>query len=175
MNTVLTKSFFKRSAPIVAQELLGKYLVRKGAGKETILMITETEAYEGPCDTASHAHAGKTRRNTPMFADAGIFYVYLCYGMYWMLNVVTGEEGYPAAVLIRGTEGVKGPGRVTKYLSINKNFTGEPASRKTGLWFEDRGTKIQRWVIKRTPRIGVEYAGKKWAKKPWRFVLFKKI
>ena len=88
-----------------------------------------------------------------------------------MLNVVTGKERYPAAVLIRGVEGAEGPGRVTKHLSINKKFNDRAASSGTGLWFEDRGVKIVGRAIKKTPRIGVSYAGEKWAKKPWRFTL----
>ena len=171
MKKILTKNFFNRPAPVVAQDLLGKYLVRKHGRTEAALMITETEAYEGWRDKASHASRGKTARNEPMFGGAGVFYVYLCYGMHWMLNVVTGEEGYPAAVLIRGVREEAGPGRLTKRLAIDRKFNKKPASPKTGLWFEDRGVEISRRDIQKTPRIGVAYAGEKWAAKKWRFVL----
>ena len=171
MKKILTKNFFNRPAPVVAQDLLGKYLVRKHGRTEAALMITETEAYDGWRDKASHASRGKTARNEPMFGGAGVFYVYLCYGMYWMLNVVTGDEGYPAAVLVRGAEEGKGPGRLTKRLAIDKRFNEKPASQKTGLWFEDRGVEVPLRALQKTPRIGVAYAGEKWARKKWRFVL----
>ncbi len=179
MRVVLKQQFFNRPAPVVALDLLGKYLVRKRKGSkgekgEIASMITETEAYDGWRDKASHASRGQTARNAPMFGTAGIFYVYLCYGMYWMLNVVTGKKGYPAAVLIRGVmgeKGIRGPGRLTRHLSIDKRFNGKPASLKTELWFEDRGVNVPPRMIQKTPRIGVAYAGEEWASKPFRFVL----
>ena len=131
-------------------------------------MITETEAYVGPEDKASHAHRGKTSRNAPMFGPAGRWYVYFTYGMHWMLNIVTGRKDYPAAVLIRGVEGISGPGRVTKKLKIDKRFNNKSASQRVGLWIEDHEIKIKKSKIKRLPRVGVDYAGK-WAKKPLRF------
>ena len=170
MRIVLKKSFFKRYTPVVAKELLGKYLVRRIGKKETAFIIIETEAYDGSEDKASHASRGKTMRNAPMFEDAGIFYIYLCYGTHWMLNVVTGDKGYPAAVLIRGIDGIGGPARLTKNLSIGKSFNKKLAIPKDKLWFEDRGIKIDSHQIKKLPRVGVAYAGEKWAKKPWRFI-----
>jgi DNA-3-methyladenine glycosylase len=109
-----------------------------------------------------------TKRNAVMFGPAGHWYVYLCYGMHWMLNIVTGAEGQPAAVLIRGAGEFVGPGRVTRGLGIDKAFDGLSATRVTGLWFEV-GEPISRKQIMRTPRIGVGYAGE-WAKKPLRFI-----
>lgn len=159
---------------MVAKELLGKYLVRRIGKKETALMIMETESYDGWEDRASHASRGKTVRNAPMFEDAGIFYIYLCYGMHWMLNVVTGDKDYPAAVLIRGIEGAEGPARLTKNLSIDKSFNKKLVAPEAKLWFEDRGIIIPTHRIKKLPRIGVAYAGKKWAKKPWRFLIHKR-
>jgi len=179
MRKILLQKFFNRGAPIVARELLGKYLIVRRNGKEKAFMITETEAYDGLHDKASHASRGKTPRNAPMFGGAGRFYVYLCYGMYWMLNVVTGEKGYPAAVLIRGVKGGKGikgergitgPGRLTKMLCIDKRFNNKMANKKTGLWFEDRGACISLRQIEKTPRIGVPYAGE-WVRKPYRFFI----
>jgi DNA-3-methyladenine glycosylase len=168
---VLKSSFFNRPTLTVAEELLGKFLVRR-IGKKTIgFMITEVEAYDGFKDKASHAHRGKTKRNEIMFGEAGHWYVYFTYGMHWMLNIVTGEKDYPAAVLIRGIEGVSGPARLTKFLNIDKKLHGEPARRKSGLWIEDRGIKIPTKEIQKTPRIGVSYAGPIWTQKPYRFVL----
>ena len=166
MGIALTARFYRRSVLTVAEELLGKYL----CCGEQVLRITEVEAYDGPFDLACHASKGRTDRTEPMFGPAGCWYVYLCYGMYWMLNIVTGEEGYPAAVLIRGVDGWGGPGKLTKYLGIDARFNARVANEKTGLWIEDRGNPVDPVHIKRTPRIGVAYA-KEWADKPYRFVL----
>ncbi|MDI6731114.1 MAG: DNA-3-methyladenine glycosylase [Candidatus Margulisbacteria bacterium] len=166
---MLERYFFERPVLKVARDLLGKYLVRRYRGKVTAYMITEVEAYDGPKDKACHASRGRTERNKVMFGEAGHFYVYFVYGMHWMLNIVTGKPGYPAAVLIRGVEGVNGPARVCKKLHINKKLNGKLAAHKSGLWFEDGGIKIPAEKIKRTPRIGVAYA-KEWAMKPYRFV-----
>jgi DNA-3-methyladenine glycosylase len=171
MKKVLKEKFFARPAPLVAEDLLGKFLVRKINGIEkTFSMITETESYDGIDDLASHASKGKTARTEVMFGPAGRIYVYLIYGMYFMLNIVTGEENHPSAVLIRSTNNYSGPGRLTKGLSINKELNAVVASPSTGLWFEDRGVKVNKKEIEYTPRIGVEYAGNIWSKKLWRFV-----
>lgn len=171
MRKVLKKKFFDRPTLVVAQDLLGKFLVRKKNGKIIALMITEVEAYDGFKDKASHAHRGQTARNTPMFGPAGHWYVYFTYGMHWMLNVVTGPKDYPAAVLIRGVEGISGPGRVTKKLGVNGGFINETVSVKTGLWIEDREIGIKKSEIKKTPRIGIDHAGPVWAKKKHRFTI----
>jgi DNA-3-methyladenine glycosylase len=204
---ILQKKFFVRPTLDVACDLLGKFLVRKnsplgrggpalagatgwvrGRGvlknnkNEVAVMITEVEAYDGPHDRASHASRGMTERNAIMFGQGGYFYVYLCYGMYEMLNIVTGPKNYPAAILLRGAspllpkEGVgggliNGPGKLTKFLKINRSFNKKPASKKTNLWFEDRGVEISAKMIKRTPRVGVAYAGPVWSKKKYRFLL----
>lgn len=174
MRKILTRDFFNRPTFAIAKELLGCFLCRQ-IGKKTIrLKITEVEAYDGSRDRASHASRGKTVRNAVMFGEAGKFYVYFTYGMHWMLNIVTGPIGYPAAVLIRGTREVNGPARLTKFLKIDKNFNGKSATQKTGLWFEDRKEKINPENIKKAPRIGVDYAGPVWSKKPYRFLLSEK-
>jgi len=170
MYIILNQPFFNRPVLKVAKNLIGKYLVRRYRGKAQAYMITEVEAYDGEKDKACHASRGKTERNKIMFGEAGHFYVYFVYGMHWMLNIVTGERNYPAAILIRGVEGINGPGRICKQLHINKIINGKVASQVTGLWFEDRGIKISSREIKRTPRIGVAYA-KEWADKPYRFYL----
>jgi len=171
MRKVLSKKFFERPAPITAQDLIGKYLVKKEHGKESAFMITEVEAYEGHEDKASHASKGKTKRTEIMFGPAGVFYVYLVYGMYEMLNITTGAKDYPAAVLIRGVEDINGPGRLTKSLKIKRVLNGKKVACESGFWIEDRGEKILKNRIKKTPRIGVDYAGPVWSKKQYRFVL----
>ncbi|OHA88481.1 MAG: hypothetical protein A2653_00535 [Candidatus Zambryskibacteria bacterium RIFCSPHIGHO2_01_FULL_43_25] len=170
MKKVLDKQFFNRKTLAVARDLLGKYLVRKTGKKIRRYKITEVEGYVGSHDLASHSSKGKTERNEVMFGEAGRFYIYLVYGMYYMLNVVTEKKDYPSAILIRGVEGLSGPGVITRELKINKKFNGKSASRKTRLWFEDGG-KINPRKIKKTPRIGVHYAGPVWSKKPYRFIL----
>ncbi|MEK7593664.1 MAG: DNA-3-methyladenine glycosylase [Patescibacteria group bacterium] len=186
MRKVLGRKFFDRDAKKIARELLGKYLVRRHhslirenkrimkRGRNDAFMITETEAYDGPRDKASHASRGKTKRNAPMFGLPGRWYVYLCYGTYEMLNIVIGKGGYPAAILIRGAGSHKGPGKLTKALRIDREFNNKIADKKTGLWIEDRGVKIFPKDIIRTPRVGVHYA-KEWAGKPYRFLIKNKI
>jgi DNA-3-methyladenine glycosylase len=119
---------------------------------------------------ASHGSKGRTPRNEVMFGPPGIFYVYLIYGMHWMLNVVTGESGYPAAVLIRGIRNVSGPGRITARLQIDKSLNGKPAKKSSDVWFENRSIVIPDNQIEATPRVGVAYSGE-WSKVLYRFVL----
>jgi DNA-3-methyladenine glycosylase len=171
MNRMLPKAFFNRKTEIVARELLGKSLVRNIDDVLTSYVITEAEAYIGPHDLASHSSKGRTARTEIMYMDAGTLYVYFVYGMHYMLNIITEEKEYPAAILIRGVEGISGPGRVAKHLKIDKRLNGSPLSKKTGLWIEDRGLVITPRDILKTPRIGVAYAGDVWANKKLRFVL----
>lgn len=181
MRKILDKSFFDKPTIKVAEELLGKFLIRKIGKKEIDVMIIETEAYDGFEDKASHAYKGKTRRNEVMFGEAGYWYVYLVYGMHNMLNIVTNKKNYPSAVLLRAVlyerEKINGPGKLTKILKINKDFNKKKANKKNKLWIEDRGIKIKNnftnWQIKKTPRIGIQYAGE-YAKKLYRFVLEEK-
>ena len=163
--------FFERPADRVARELLGAWLVTRGTdGRLRRHRVFETEAYLGAHDLACHGSKGMTKRNEVMFGPAGHWYVYLCYGIHWMLNIVTGAETIPAAVLIRGAGSFVGPGRLTKGLGIDQSFNGLAAGRKTGLWLEPGGITIPRQWIARTPRIGVGYAGA-WAEKPLRFIV----
>ena len=165
----LAAAFFDRPADRVARDLLGQWLVVRGrGGRPERHLVVETEAYLGAHDLACHGSKGMTKRNATMFGPAGRWYVYLCYGMHWMLNVVTGAEGVPAAVLIRGVGEHEGPGRVTKALGIDRRFDGMVAGRRGGLWFEESGVAVPRRLVERTPRIGVGYAGA-WAEKPLRF------
>ena len=109
---ILEKSFFERDVLEVAPELVGKILVTNIDGVERRLMITETEAYRGEEDTACHASKGRTNRTDVLYREAGTIYVYLCYGMHWLINIVTGEKDEPQAVLIRACEGnFNGPGK----------------------------------------------------------------
>lgn len=171
MARILSAQFFSRTTLSVARDLLGKILVRRYKKSMFEGIITEVEAYDGLSDLASHARRGQTKRNAPMFGGPGVWYVYFTYGMHWMLNVSTREAGYPAAVLIRGIYGASGPGRLTKAFKIDGKLSGLPASKKSGLWIEDRRTKIPQSKIKASPRIGISYAGPYWAKRKWRFYI----
>jgi DNA-3-methyladenine glycosylase len=156
----------------LARSLLGRHLVRRlPDGRLEARRITEVEAYDGERDLACHARAGRTARTEVMYGPGGVWYVYLCYGIHEMLNLVVGPPDWPAAILIRGVEGISGPGRVTRQLAIDRQLNGTPAAPDSGLWIEDRGGRVPRGKIQATPRIGVAYAGKIWASKPWRFVL----
>lgn len=155
----------------LARWLLGKHLCRRlPDGSEDARLITETEAYHGESDLACHARAGRTKRTQVMYGLGGVWYVYLCYGIHEMLNLVVGPADFPAAILIRGVEGAIGPGRVTKALSIDRQLNAASATNPTsGLWLEDRGVRIPRRLITTTPRIGIYYAGPIWSAKHWRF------
>lgn len=132
-------------------------------------LITEVEAYDGEADLACHAARGRTARTAVMYEPGGVWYVYLCYGVHEMLNLVVGPRDWPAAVLIRGVDGIIGPGRLTKALAIDRRLNAQPAVLASGLHLEDRGVRVPRRLIQATPRIGVDYAGPVWAAKPWRF------
>lgn len=167
----IPNSFFLREVTEVAPDLLGKILVRHfDDGRIQKFMITETEAYRGGDDKACHANKGLTTRTKVMFDEGGLVYVYLIYGMYWMLNFVTGKAGDSSAVLIRGIEGISGPGRVGRALQLDKSFYGENLATSARIWIEDSGLKPK---FTTAPRIGIDYAGEPWISKPWRFVLEK--
>ena len=168
MGTSENLDFFDQPTLDVARGLLGQYLCREIHGVCQRLPITEVEAYDGFTDKASHAHRGKTARNAVMFGPAGRWYVYLCYGIHWMLNIVTGAEGYPAAILLRGAGTLVGPGRLTKALRITEQQNGCTATRANGLWIEASGTVPSQ--IEQAPRIRVHCAGPEWAEKPYRFL-----
>lgn len=175
MGTILKRIFFERHTPTVARDLLGKFLVRKIGKTTRAFLITEVEAYTGVSDMSSHARMGTTTRNRAMFEAPGHWYVYFIYGMYHCLNIVTETEGIAGAVLIRGVEGISGPGKLCKVLKIKLSHYGKPASRSSGLWIEDRGFRIadSSFAVRRTPRINV--GGTSAAKKRlWRFLLYDK-
>jgi DNA-3-methyladenine glycosylase len=168
---MLAASFFARPAAQVARDLLGMVLIRRQGRLVIAHLVTETEAYEGAHDLASHSARGRTARTEVMFGTAGCLYVYRIYGLHWMLNIVTGEIDEAGAVLIQGLDLVSGPGRVAAALGIDASLNGRKATKATGLWFEDVGCRPPRSRIRRTPRIGVDYAGPIWAAKKLRFLL----
>ena len=169
---ILPQAYFNRSTLVVARSLLGKYLVKQNGAGAMAGRIVEVEAYVGPHDLACHASKGRTLRTQVLFGPPGISYVYMIYGMYYCLNVVTEEAEFPAAVLIRAVEVegqlIDGPGRLCRAFSIDRSLNCIDMTARRYLWFEDRGTKIPRGKIGTFPRIGVSYAGK-WANKPYRF------
>lgn len=174
----LERDSFNRPTLHVARALIGTYIVR-GLGRRRIAaMITETEAYKGPRDAASHTYNGRrTARVEPLYRDGGTAYVYLVYGMHWLLNFSTAGAGKPEGVLIRAvavesdgeSELVVGPGRVTRALRIDQTLDGVDATTSNALWLEDRGVRVPPRRILRGPRVGVDYAGPYWAARPWRF------
>lgn len=171
---IVANSFTEKNTVVLARSLVGKVLVRSHpGGAVTRHVITETEAYHSERDLACHASKGRTPRTDVLYRAAGIWYVYLCYGIHEMLNLVVGPEGFPAAILIRGVHNAIGPGRLTKALGIGRALNGKPAEPASGLWLEDDGIRLPRERVQATPRVGVDYAGEIWAAKPWRFVLTK--
>ncbi len=177
-RNILSQAYFSRPTVQVARSLIGKYLVRFIDGREIAGKIIEVEAYVGPRDKACHASKGKTQRTEVMFGPGGMAYVYLIYGMYHCLNVVTEREEFPAAVLIRAIEVdgvlIDGPGRLCRDLQIDRSLNRIDLTIQESLWFEDRGGRITRGQVAALPRIGVDYAGE-WAKKPWRFRLHRAV
>lgn len=166
---IKAKELRAKQTVALARWLLGKFLVRRRGAVSEAHLITEVEAYDGERDLACHARVGRTPRTEVMYAAGGGWYVYLCYGVHEMLNLVVGPRDWPAAILIRGVDGVSGPGRLTKALGIDRKLNRSLANRSSGLWLEDRGVVVPRRFVRATPRIGVDYAGPVWAKKPWRF------
>lgn len=174
MRKILPQSYFSRPTLIVARSLVGKYLVRENGKGATAGKIIEVEAYIGMEDKACHASKGRTARTEVLFGPPGMAYVYLIYGMYDMLNVVTERAEFPAAVLIRAIDVngqlIDGPGKLCRALNIDRSLHRLDLTRGQSLWFEDRGKRVVASQVGAFPRIGVDYAGP-WAKKPWRFRL----
>ncbi|MDR1668174.1 MAG: DNA-3-methyladenine glycosylase [Bacteroidales bacterium] len=166
-HIMLERDFYMRDVLEVAPSLLGKILACRTDAGWLRLRITETEAYRGEADLACHASKGRTARTEVMYHSGGVVYVYLIYGMYWMLNVVTGRKDDPQAVLVRGLEGCYGPGRLTRRLHIDRSFYGEDLTRSFRIRIEDDGFAADYTTA---PRIGVDYAGE-WKDKPWRYSL----
>lgn len=164
----LNIEFFENDALEIAPKLLGKFMVVQKGKVQKKFKIVEVEVYRGEEDKACHANKGKTKRNEIMYGSGGYLYVYLIYGMYWMLNIVTGKTGHPQAVLIRGLEGLNGPGKITKTLGIDSSYNGENLAVSARIWIEDNNENVEYITAK---RIGVDYAEKQWRDKPWRYIL----
>ncbi|MDD2445639.1 MAG: DNA-3-methyladenine glycosylase [Clostridia bacterium] len=172
----LTEEYFRQDALYVAKNLLGKFLCRNIDGKIIKLRITETECYMGKDDTASHASKCKTNRNQPMFKQGGCAYIYLCYGIHNLFNVVTGPRNSPQAVLIRGVENYNGPGKLTKALQINRNLNGVDLTKSKEIWLENENlencnSENLKYEIIEAKRVGINYADQKDKERLWRFIL----
>ncbi len=169
MGKKLTRVFYNQDVLEVAPSLLGQRLVRVWPdGTKSSYKITETEAYRGFDDLACHASKGRTPRTEVMFGRGGHLYMYLIYGMYWMMNVVTGVEEVPQAVLFRGLIETSGPGRLTRLLHVDKGFYGEDLVSSQRIWIEESGSTPDYTT---GPRVGIDYAGAPWKDVPWRFLL----
>jgi DNA-3-methyladenine glycosylase len=165
----LTREFYIRDVLDVAPDLIGKELIIRSENFSFLrYVVTEVEAYRGVEDKACHASKGRTKRTEVMYHEGGKIYVYFVYGMHWMLNIVAGEENNPQAALIRGIEGFKGPGKLTRALNINGSFYAEDLTVSDRIWIEGNSRPYN---YKTGPRIGIDYAGFPWKNKPWRFYL----
>lgn len=194
MNTLhaerkLTRNFFNRPTLTVARELLGKRLVKLEEDNVRLSgTINETEAYIGPDDLGCHARAGKTKRNVVMWGPPGHCYVYFTYGMHWMLNFVCEEDGFPAAILIRGItpqdgllrmrqrrnrttdhELTDGPAKLCQALAIDRSFDGYDLCQPTSRLFVEEGNIEQRFSVTVGPRVGLNNVPEPWKSIPWRF------
>lgn len=167
MAKVLTSAFYSSSAIELAPILLGKSLCRRINDDTIKLRITETEIYFGENDTACHASKGYTKRTQVMYEQGGVAYIYLCYGIHNMLNIVTGAQSHPQAVLIRGVKKYNGPGKLTKALEVDRSLNNKALTKESGLWLEDDGEMLEYTA---TPRIGIKYASIEDQNKLWRFV-----
>jgi DNA-3-methyladenine glycosylase len=171
----LERAFYARATLQVARELIGMHLIRRRGRERCAVRIVETEAYQGPNDLAAHSARGLTPRTLVMFGPAGHAYVYLIYGFWHCLNIVTRTTGVPHAVLIRAAEPLEnvhaktwGPGLLCRALDIDRSLNGTDLTGDA-LWLESPAQPLKRRPrIVRGPRIGVDYAGD-WAAKPWRF------
>ena len=159
---VLPYEFYHRPCLEVARDLVGKVLVLG----DRRLRISETEAYCGEADTACHASKGRTRRTEVMYMEAGTVYIYLCYGIHWMLNIVTGEPEQPEAVLIRACLEAEGPGKLTKKLGITGELNRSSVADPGPLRIEDDGFACR---IVTDKRVGIGYASREDQDRLWRF------
>lgn len=168
MNKKLTGEFFNRDCLEAAPELVGKIIVRRLPSGEVLReRISETEAYRGEEDKACHASKGRTKRTEILYGKSGKIYVYLCYGMHWLMNITTGQLNQPQCVLIRAGEVHKGPAKLTKYMQIDGSFNNGEICGNPDIWIEDDGFTPE---IKTAPRVGIDYAGDYWKNIEWRFM-----
>ena len=170
----LPRDFYAPGTLAIARDLIGMHLVHDDGGTRRVGRIVETEAYMGPKDLAAHSSKGRTARTEVMFGEPGHAYVYFIYGFWNCLNIVTAAAGVPHAVLLRALEPVAGitdktwgPGLLCRAMNIDRRLNGADLLGDV-LWLERPPDSARRLRIKRSPRIGVDYAGD-WAKRPWRF------
>lgn len=172
MKRRLDKNFFDRDCLEVAPELVGKILVhRLPDGTELRERIAETEAYRGEEDKGCHASKGRTKRTELLYGESGLIYIYLCYGMHWLINVITGGKDNPQGVLFRAGEVHDGPAKLTKYLRLGGECNGERLYGNSEIWIEDDGFAPD---IRTAPRVGIDYAGEYWRDIEWRFIADRK-
>lgn len=164
----LGEEFFHRDCLEVAPDLVGKVIVSKIGGEEIRVRISETEAYRGEEDTACHANKGRTQRTEVLYGKSGICYVYLCYGIHWLMNVITGEEEQPQGVLFRAGVDYEGPAKLTKRLGVTKQQNKSSFVTGKDLWIEDDGFKCK---VKTDKRVGINYATQEYINKKWRFII----
>jgi len=186
VNSILPRDFYSRPTLTVARELIGTRLIRILEGNKLVGFISETESYIGETDLACHAKAGRTPRTLPMYGSPGHAYVYFTYGNHWMLNAVTEQVDFPAAVLIRAiqpTEGVEimsarrggrdtfGPGKLTQAMGITKSEnTIDLTVANESLWIE-AGVSVPDENVTIGPRVGLNTVPEPWLSKPWRFLV----
>lgn len=164
----LTREFYTRDILDVTKDLIGKYICRRFEdGTIKKFQITEVEAYCGEKDLACHASKGRTARTEAFYKIGGTVYMFVIYGRYWLMNIVTGKVDDPQAVLIRGVKGFSGPGRAGMGMKLDRSFYGEDLVTSSRIWVEDHNEKLD---FITTPRIGINYAGEPWISKPWRYV-----
>lgn len=164
----LGRRLLSQPATVLAPELLGKLLCRRTDQGVLKYRIMETECYYGEEDTACHASKGKTERTKVLYEKGGTAYVYLCYGMHSLFNVVSGKEGHPEAVLIRGVTGYNGPGKLTHAMEIDRALNGEDMVISNQLWLEDDGCRPDYRTAK---RVGIDYATEEYRDILWRFIV----
>ena len=189
---ILKDEFFLDKTKNVAKNLLGKKIIRIIDNKKIVCRIVETEAYIGPMDKASHSFNNKkTKRTKTMYKKGGTIYIYLIYGMYYLLNIVTEKKDYPSAVLIRAIEPINGidlikknrsikskkdidltngPGKLTQALKIDKSLNGKRLSKRNKIYIEDSKNNIKDIDIVKSKRINIDYA-KEWKDKFLRFYI----
>lgn len=168
MGKRLLENYYKRPATELASDLIGKLLCRRTQQGTMKYRITETECYYSEQDTACHASKGKTERTKVLYEKGGTAYIYLCYGIHSLFNVVTGKEGFPEAVLIRGVEGYNGPGKVTRAMSIDRSLNGIDLITSEELWIEDDGARPEYIAAK---RVGIDYATEEYRNILWRYII----
>lgn len=164
----LGRRILSQPAVVLAPELLGKLLCRKTEQGILKYRIMETECYYGEEDTACHACKGKTQRTKVLYEKGGTAYVYLCYGIHCLFNVVSGREGHPEAVLIRGVTDYNGPGKLTRAMKIDRSLNEVDMVESKELWIEDDGSRPDYVTAK---RVGIDYATEEYRNILWRFIV----